>query len=355
MQRGRLFGDLWRGYAILFALAAAAILLAGVVGQNGLGWILKAPGSERLGVWLLPFLLWIAVVGIAVVRRRSERPTKAILRLLRRDRRWMLRGTLLTVVTYTSAKAFSAAKHAIPAMVPFYADPYFVAADRLIFLGVDPWRITHAAFGPGATVVIDRIYMLWFFAMFILLAWLQFSRDLKFQLQGLLTFYLICFVLGCVAATALSSVGPWNIEYRYGLTDYAPLMARLREVDAEHPLLAFEAMKFLSRTEKALAFGGGISAMPSVHVAVASLLFICTLRLKQSWPAWLSGAFAIAILIGSVHLAWHYAVDGLVSIVGVVLIWKLSGKLVERIAASPSGVCTSGRLSPRARQLEKPN
>ena len=48
--------------------------------------------------------------------------------------------------------------------------------------------------------------------------------------------------------------------------------------------------------------GAGISAMPSLHVAMAVF---------WTW-------------IGSFHLGWHYALDGLVSLIGVILIWRFA-------------------------------
>jgi hypothetical protein len=44
------------------------------------------------------------------------------------------------------------------------------------------------------------------------------------------------------------------------------------------------------------------------------------------------GLFALIILIGSVHLAYHYAVDGYVSIAATWLIWRASGPLARRVA-----------------------
>ena len=45
----------------------------------------------------------------------------------------------------------------------------------------------------------------------------------------------------------------------------------------------------------------------------------------------------VVILIGSVHLAYHYAVDGYFSILGTMAIWMVSGVLARRMAG------TSGR------------
>jgi hypothetical protein len=34
------------------------------------------------------------------------------------------------------------------------------------------------------------------------------------------------------------------------------------------------------------------------------------------------------ILIATVHLGWHYAIDGYVGILGTLLIWRLTGRLL---------------------------
>ena len=53
--------------------------------------------------------------------------------------------------------------------------------------------------------------------------------------------------------------------------------------------------------------------------------------------------FALAIFTGSVHLGWHYAVDGYASAFLVAVIWKLSAKLVpaERRQASEASAATT--------------
>jgi hypothetical protein len=42
--------------------------------------------------------------------------------------------------------------------------------------------------------------------------------------------------------------------------------------------------------------------------------------------------FALVILIGSVHLAWHYAVDGYVAAIAVYCLWVVVGAVLRRMA-----------------------
>jgi hypothetical protein len=45
---------------------------------------------------------------------------------------------------------------------------------------------------------------------------------------------------------------------------------------------------------------------------------------------WTAAGFCAVILFGSVHLGWHYAVDGYFSIIATVAIWKIVGWALSR-------------------------
>ncbi len=68
--------------------------------------------------------------------------------------------------------------------------------------------------------------------------------------------------------------------------------------------------------------------MPSMHIAAGFLLFLLTLRLH--WALRLvAGAYVVLLLIGSVHLGWHYAIDGYVSIICTYAIWWAVGRALD--------------------------
>jgi hypothetical protein len=76
----------------------------------------------------------------------------------------------------------------------------------------------------------------------------------------------------------------------------------------------------------------GISAFPSVHVAVAALYVFVGFAVHRLL-GWAFLALLLGTLVGSVHLAWHYALDGYVAIVAVAALWVASGPLTERLFA----------------------
>ncbi len=69
-------------------------------------------------------------------------------------------------------------------------------------------------------------------------------------------------------------------------------------------------------------FGLGFSATPSLHNAIAVLYVFAEFRMGVL-IGWMMILYAIVIFIGSLHLAWQYAVDGIVTTFGMCVIWHL--------------------------------
>jgi hypothetical protein len=80
----------------------------------------------------------------------------------------------------------------------------------------------------------------------------------------------------------------------------------------------------------------GISAVPSVHVAISVWIFLAARTMARP----LSGyalLYAVLIAMGSVQLGWHYVTDGFVGVVGAVGIWVVSEPLRRLIESRLTG------------------
>lgn len=242
---------------------------------------------------------------------------------------------------------FTSIKGGITRIVPFYADKILENSDRMIHGGLDTWRILHPIFGIYfITFIISLLYNLWFIIMFIILFCVTFSiEDRKIRSQYLITYVFIWAFLGNLAAALGSSVGPAFVASFYNDPTFLPLMDYLRETDKIYPVWALDSQsKLLSDAGlDGPRWGSGISAFPSMHVAVATLNAIYLWRFG-ALLRWFGVAFLIAIQLGSVHLGWHYAVDGYASIVATPLIWMLGGWLSD--FRRPAGVNSAENVSP---------
>lgn len=323
------------GYLVLLGLAAAEFVLAFTLGTAAVDKYVSPNGfvTIMLPAWVMLPLLWSGFVSVEIARRKVDRPFVAIRRILYLHRHWLMRGAVFVLMVLFLARAFTSFKTAIPGYVPFYADPMVADLDRAVF-GTDAWRLTHSVIGPFGTMLIDRVYALWIFVMLLYMGWFCFTRNQKLQLQGLLTYLFTWAVLGNFCALALSSVGPCFYELFYQDPRYAPMMAELRTISNDRPLLALGAMNFLIDSIGKERFGAGISAMPSLHVAIAFLCFLVSWTYaRRWWVKLLAGLFFATISVGSVHLGWHYASDGIVSVIVTGLIWWGTGRFVTWVEA----------------------
>jgi hypothetical protein len=103
-------------------------------------------------------------------------------------------------------------------------------------------------------------------------------------------------------------------------------MSYLHSVHAKTPLIAVEGQAVLwqlYREQRDVPFLS-ISAMPSVHVAVAVLFALAGWEANRVMGLAFT-AYALVVLVGSVHLGWHYAVDGYFAAIATAVIWIGTG------------------------------
>lgn len=227
---------------------------------------------------------------------------------------------------------FVAVKTSIPLVQPYAWDARFMQWEQWLHFGRHPYELLQPLIGhPAVTNLLDRVYYTWFPVVWLTLVWQMWHGD-RFsenRQQFLMCFALCWIVLGSLSAMLLSSAGPvYYPQFVDGPDPYAPLMEYLRGVDGSHGLMALAAQDALWASyadPTAEAIGEGISAMPSMHVSMVTLCALIGFKVNR-WVGWAYAAFALAIMVGSVHLAWHYAIDGYVSIAATWGLWWVSGR-----------------------------
>lgn len=332
------------GYALVIGLAIAPRAILGLIA-----------GSYTLPEWGgadLPFVIYSITIAflIAMVRplylvvTRHPHPTRQLIADIKRHWPTLLAMTVILLAVPESLDAASRFKKIIPQIQPFYLDPMLIDIERSV-LGKDAWLYTHAVLGPTSTRVLDYTYGMWHFVNTGLLCWICLTPNRQLQLRAALSYQLAWLMLGAALATVMSSVGPCFYEDFFGADDFAPLMDRLREISGGGELPSLRAMRYLLASADTDAIGGGISAMPSLHVAIATLfVFVVWERFpKRAWPKVLAIIYAIAIFVGSVHLGWHYVLDGIVSAIVMGLIWLCLGRFNRWIFRATREASNAGK------------
>ena len=232
------------------------------------------------------------------------------------------------------SSVFTSFKISIPEINPFSWDPALMELDRLVHGGVHPWEVLQPLLGhPFVTSAVSYLYNIWQ-GMILFVYWQIVRIDGRaLRIQFLLAFVLSWAILGSAGAYVFSSAGPcYYDKVADGPNPYAAQMDYLHTAHVQFTNWSVYAQGYLWRIYETgnAHLGGGISAMPSLHVGVALLLFLLTRRFGR-WGAWLTGGYLGVILIGSVHLGWHYAIDGYVGLLGAGLLWIVAGWMVRTL------------------------
>lgn len=311
----------------LFAVCVGLLLSKGVPPSLDGVWV----NARLFGLFVM--LIGAVDAGIQLTRYRPDSPVEHLKALYFSPaaRATMAAGAPMLAVAIVLLPFFSKMKAAIPLFTEYTWDSAFIAWDRAIFFGYDAWEVLQPVLGyPLVTAFLALLYQLWFLLLYPGVLFFAFARiDHSVRRQFFLTYVLSWTVIGGLMATWLASVGPCFVSPMLGNPSFDDQMAYLNAANEQIPVmtLSVQAMLLEWYAADANGLGSGITAMPSMHCAIAFLYWIAMRRISARWGAFF-GVFFFITWASSVHLAYHYAVDGLVSLIAVAAIWAASQRVI---------------------------
>jgi hypothetical protein len=305
-----------------FALAGTMLLIALVTaGMAGIdsSMLVWPYLSSSLAVTLLCLLCSLFWWAVQLARQRSDAPLETLLAKVRgRLGLLSLPGVALPLflVGYTTSKT------AIPFLVGYGWDSFWADADVLIF-GDDAWRITHDWLGSRSMPIWELAYTVgWgtvFFFASALIAIHAPRKHVAIYFTAMLSTWLIG---GWLIAYLFSASGPVFAHlFDASLADRFDELRRVLAAHLSQDGAIRQTQGYLAAAvdEHVAVKGGGISAMPSMHLGAASIYVLAAWRTRWVVPACL---FWIVIFVGSGYFGYHYWVDGLVAAVVAYGCWQ---------------------------------
>jgi PAP2 superfamily len=249
----------------------------------------------------------------------------------------LINGLPIIIAMIFYNKAMIELKPEIPFINPFKWDQTFMQLDRTLHFGFDPWRLLQPFMGYDIVTFISNIaYDFWFVALFGSWVYFAFQKQASvLRTRFFFSYMLIWWIGGGLLAVYFSSAGP--VYYgNIGLSPdpFAELMTYLRDVNTRLPIWSLDTQALLWDGYLGKADPLGISAFPSMHNGSAILFALAFRHVSKFWGKFFA-AYAALILVTSVHLGWHYAVDGYAAIVVSVFCWWLSGPIARFVHAQP--------------------
>jgi hypothetical protein len=334
--------------SLFFKIIAATFLFAACAAGLFHRAYLDEVIEQYVTIWTL-----VGVIGFVIfftvnfasraIRERPSLPSNLAAQILRSMFRLEnAAGLLCYYALAVFMGSFTTVKTILPALSGFWADPWLSSIDRALHFGHDPWLILQPLLGYHAvTQIVEFIYgPTWLICYLALIIYFSFTtQNMEHRRQVILAFLLIWIINGIVLSAMFMSGGPAF----YGLITHDS--ARYADLVK---YLSFDSSAFFSAQKEqhqlwalhaagSSNVGAGISAFPSLHVSM--ILLCCLAASKVSrLCAYATKCVAVVIILGAVHLGWHYAVGVYIDFILIPAIWWLSG----RCAAYRTPVASAG-------------
>jgi hypothetical protein len=255
-------------------------------------------------LWVLVFV-FVDVARLAVLR--ADKPLRIMRsRLVERLPLLLLPAVILPIFLM----GYTAAKCAIPYIVGYTWDGFWANVDRSLF-GDDVWKIARRLLGTSHEKLLEWLYsFVWATAFLVIanaVAYYGRRRFVGVYFTALLGTWLIG---GCLMAYAFSAAGPvFAPAYDPTLFDRFNSVAQLMNSSVGmNPIATSQHYLEIAARSHIAAKGGGISAMPSMHLGTVSVFVLAARR--TNWLP-LALLFWATIFLGSGYFGYHYWVDGI--------------------------------------------
>jgi membrane-associated phospholipid phosphatase len=327
-------------YVLIAALFAAALADASI---NGGALVASLEVVGDLVFILIEFAVPVLAATLLIssyrAAGRDEMISHAAGRLRQIVLSWHVFHRVLPIVSFIVFLAcFVHFKMRIPDIGGFRWDDQLYALDRVIFDGQSAWEFLTPVYDmPRLVSALDKLYSLWIPGIFVFWCWVAYDKRLPMRLrQQYLVATVATWVLGgVVLGTVFGSVGPcfYGMIYPSQPDLFAGLIQRLAAISADHPLTAIPVKEALfgAYQNPGMNVVGGISAMPSMHNAQATIFVLTALRINK-WLTLVMVLFGAVIVSGSVVLGWHYASDSLAGMLIALTVWHASGAMLRRFS-----------------------
>ena len=301
--------------------------------------------SGAVTVIQLVILGWAAAELWRSARLQEPNPALALAARLR-DRLLMLALPMLILPLFLASYTIN--KTGIAFLVGFSWDQALANVDVALF-GTDPWRITHALFGPIGTRILEFFYAIgWGVAFAFVAPMVALYGSVRFVGRFYLSLMLSWLIGGNLLAYLFASAGP--ILAQHSTPSLAARFAPLRQsidqlLPADSLIRGTQDYLNASIHQPFVIMGGGISAMPSMHIATVVIYALAARGTRLFWPA---VAMVGIMFVGSIHFGFHYSTDALVGGIVAWLSWRAAGSWFGRYRDAP------GVLKPKTGRFASP-
>ena len=316
------------GLMVIFAVVASS--MSGVDGIP----LLRPYIGAGLAITFLSALIWMFLKIAKMAFGGVEHPMMRVSESLKDRWKILIFPALLFPIFLA---AYTTAKMSIVFLVGFGWDQFWADVDAAL-IGGDPWRITHAVFGPAVSAGWAWAYSVgWGLTLFFCAAFVSLfgeQRQVAVYFTAMIASWLIG---GVLMAYGTPAAGPVFAHlFEPALTDrFEPLRSSLNALLPVDSSIRTTQAYLASSANSALAVkAGGISAMPSMHLAACTIYVMAAIGTRWLVPALL---FWLVIFVGSIHFGYHYAIDGIAAAAISVPCWRLAEAFYsEPLATAPA-------------------